>query len=1017
MPKKKSAPRTASSPAFEERYKVLNDGQKRAVDTLEGPVMVVAGPGTGKTEVVALRVANILRKTHARPSNILCLTFSVSGATAMRERLRGLIGADAYGVTVRNFHGFCADLIAENPLIFDAWSAMEPISDVERYRQVNKIIDQLLPDLVLVNRKQPYLRTKEIIGRISELKREGVTDREKLLAIADEYEQSLTGKSREGTKANETNLLKARKFREFLEIFFKYQEMLKTSQRYDYEDMILYCIQALEQEDWLLAGLQERYQYVLVDEFQDTNGAQYRIVELLTQPRTPEDNPNLFVVGDDDQAIYRFQGANLANILHFHARFPNVPVVPLTVSYRCTQQILDAAGSLISVNTERLTERIKGLEKKLTSGAKETTGPDPELLFSPSDAVESWVVADLIEERLKKGTAPEEIAVFCQTNAEVLSLFEVLSAREIPVEVNGKADLLAHPLVRQALAILKGVAHPGSDGALAGAISCSCFGCHPADLGRLFARAREEKRELMDVLLSLDNLPHPPLESATGGRARRGSAQGRGEGELLLVHLESILHARDVILDLHNKLPSRTVVETLEYLIKDSQLLALAKGEAKGSKGFHAVSFAALQEFFNRVKDRAYEEPHFSFDTFLSDLEYYENPGYPELRLSFSLPHLTEKGIALMTAHQSKGLEFSVVILTNFREGHWDKRRNPSGLSIPEDLLFQWEKDQKSYEKNQDERRLAFVAMTRAKRELIFTCPKELTTGDKMRSVSPSGFFAEAGRLPEQIHELKEPGKASLLLYEPVPDFDAEMKAFLKSRLEEYALSVTALNHFLEDPKLFLELDLLQTPQVKDATLVYGNAVHDALRKWGLSVMEGHPLDQAGFLSAFRKYLSEREILTDAERRRLLHVGEEALPRYFAERLAGTPPLVHKVEYAVTTHFEDIPIKGKIDRIDLLRPDSSDAIITDYKTGRPKSENEIRTDGDYYRQLVFYALLLEEKGALLTPREFVLDFIGEGSEHSVQRSFQIPAAEISELKKLVTAVWAKITALDFTPLE
>jgi DNA helicase-2/ATP-dependent DNA helicase PcrA len=802
------------------------------------------------------------------------------------------------------------------------------------------------------------------------------------------------GKSREGTKAAEKNLLAVRKFRDFLEVFFRYQEMLEKTQRYDYEDMILTPIRALEEEDWLLASLQERYLYLLVDEFQDTNGAQMELIELLTKARTPEDKPNLFVVGDDDQAIYRFQGANLANILKFRDRFPASPVIPLTVSYRCSQPILDAAGRLIAVNTERLVGQVDGLKKNLLSSRKGEDAPLPRLLFAPSDAVEPWLIADLVEERLARTARPEEIAILCQTNAEVLETAETLTARGIPVSVTGKADLLHHPLVLQALAILKAVEHPRAESALAAALACRCFGLHPADIGRLQLEAREKDRNLHDLLLALDD---PSVLPALADRA-------------------AVLNARNILLDLHQKLQVRSVVETLEHVIKGSGLLAYAKGEARGSPGFNPLDFAALQEFFDRLRKRAYETPGFSFEQFLAELQYYENPDYADLRLSYSLPHLTEHGVAVMTAHQSKGLEFDCVILPNFREGHWDSRRHPPSVSIPEDLLFGWQKDQRSFEKSQDERRLAYVAMTRARRELLFICPRELTTGEKTRSVSPSRFLAEAGNLPEETAELRDPGRAALLLHEPVPDFDAEMKAFLKSRLENYALSVTALNHFLEDPKLFLEIDLLETPQAKEPSLIYGNAVHDALRKWGLSVQQGNPLTEAQFLAAFRTYLKEREILTEAERARLLKIGEEALPRYYHARLSGPPPLVSKVEYVVATHSGEIPIKGKIDRIDLLHPESSDAIVIDYKTGRPMTPKEIRDKGDYYRQLLFYALLLGEKGALLTPREFILDFIGEGSEHPVTRSFTIAESEIAELKKIVQAVWAKITALDFTPL-
>jgi len=985
----KTPKRSLVSNTFDVLALRLNRGQKEAVEMIEGPVMVVAGPGTGKTHVLGMRVANILKKTQMRPSNILCLTFSVSAATEMRERLRSFIGSDAYGVTVKNFHSFCNDLISEHPLVFDSWSALEQISDVERYRELNKIIDQLLPDLVLVNKKNPYLRTRDIISRISQLKREGRTDRKELEQIADAYEVELSSKSKKGTKAHEKNVLQARKFKEFLEVFFRYQEMLKETGRFDYEDMILYVIKALEEEDWLLAALQERYQYILVDEFQDTNGAQYRLVELLTTYPTLDHEPNLFVVGDDDQAIYRFQGANLTNILSFHNRFPKAPVITLTESYRCTQSILDAAGSLIANNTERLVGKIEGLNKDLTAASKEV-GEKPQLLFSPSDMTEPWMLADIVEEWLKKGLQPEDIAILVQTNKELLPLYDVFNARGLPVQMTGKVDLLAHPFVQQAIAILRAVESPEKSANMAAALSCDCFNCHPADLAGLFAKRIEEGKTLASILLTID------------------------EDESLR-DKDVLLSARDVLLDLHNKLGNRTVVDTLQHLLEESGLLALARGKKEGAE-FDPINFAALQEFFDRLKMRAYEQPHFTFTSFLSDLAYYEQPEYGDLRLSYSLPHLTQKGVQLMTAHQSKGMEFETVILANFRDRHWDRRFNRSWLSVPEDLLFGWVKDQKAYEKHQDERRLAYVAMTRAKRTLIFTCPKELTTGDKARAVSPSAFFAEAGTLPEELRELKDPVSASSLLHKPVRKFDQEMEAFLQQRLENYALSVTALNHFLEDPQMFLEVDLLRVPQEKQPSFVYGNAVHDTLKKWGLTVQQGKPLDQKGFMHAFNTYMDERELLTDKEKARLLKVGEESLPRYFQQKLSQSSPTIYKVEFALHTHFDDIPLKGTLDRIDLYAPDSSLATVIDYKTGRPKTEKQIRDEGAYFRQLAFYALLLEQKNLPIEPQEFVLEFIGEGSEHPVSRAFSITQSELSDLKKIVKEVWGRIEKLEFSPL-
>lgn len=499
---------------------------------------------------------------------------------------------------------------------------------------------------------------------------------------------------------------------------------------------------------------------------------------------------------------------------------------------------------------------------------------------------------------------------------------------------------------------------------------------------------RDRSCSLYDVLLSLE----------------QGDASS-------LRNINAVLIARDFLFNLHNTKEQQTVLQILEQIYRDTDLLTPArKGE------MDIVDFAALQEFFDRIAQRAYEQPSFSFRTFLDDLTLYGNPDYGDLRLSYDLPHLTQSGVQLMTAHKSKGLEFHTVILTNFREGHWDKRRNPPSVSIPEDLLFGWEKNQKEYEQNQDERRVAFVAMTRAKRELIFTCPHELTTGENTKAVSPSGFFAEAGDLSEEMVEVRHPEQMSTLLALPQRERDKEFEAFLKNRIEHFKLSATALNDFLENPQRFLEVHLLQMPQAKEPTFAYGNAVHHVLAKWGDSIKAGTPLSSGRLTEELTYHLEHDELLTEAERKRLIHLGEQTISRYAAEHLQPPYPIVHQVEFNISAHLGDIPLKGKIDRIDLHEPHSSAATIIDYKTGSPKTPKQIEDYG-YFRQLVFYDLLIRSGYPIIEPKEYILEFVGEGEKEPVSRVFTISEADRKGLTETIERVWEKILALDFTPLK
>lgn len=982
---------------FEKDYERLNTEQKEAVDTVEGPVMVVAGPGTGKTQVLAMRVASILKKTQARPGNILCLTFSTAGATAMRERLRSFIGGDAYAVTVSTIHGFCDSIIRRHATTFSEWAAKKPLSDVEKYKLMEKIIDEVVGVSTLINPKNPYDRIAGILGRISDCKRESKTLKD-LLKVAGEYDELMEGKSKKGTKQHDKNVLQAKKFRDFIDLFKRYGEYLEEHDVYDYDDMILTVLTALQEEEWLLLSLQERYQYILVDEAQDLNGAQWKVIERLTTYDNVPHEPNFFLVGDDDQSIYRFQGANLEHMLQFRERFPKAPIIVLTTNYRSTQTILDAAGRLIAHNDERLIGRIPGLKKDLKAFTKEK-GAEPTLLRPPSDAAEPFLIADLAEQKIKDGVPPEEIAILVQTNGELIPLYDVLRARSIPVILSGKSDLLGHHIVSQAVTILKSLSTTTETPFIA-ALACESFGCHPADIARVIGAAREAKKSAVDVLLGIE------------------------QSDLELADKKTLIRSRDILLDLRQKEESRTVLETVEHVLRES---GLAEG-----KELDPLDLAAIEAFFHYVKKHCLERPSLSLKAFMHDLSFFSDETYTQLRLTYQLPHLVTSGVQLLTAHQSKGLEFHTVIISGFREGHWDERTNPSRLAVPEDLLFGWEAEQKRYEKHQDERRVAYVAMTRAKRDLLMVCPKEFAVGERARPIAPSAFFAEAGPLPEADASLKDPERSSLLILKPHRELDDELKAYLTNRLKDFALSPSALAAFLEDPQEFKRVHLLRQPEelTPDSLLAmgYGSAVHWALKEWAASLQKKEEFGDKEFLDAFTWHLTERNVLTDAQRKNLLSIAKDALPAYFGARLQGTAPVIYAAEREYKAMLGEIPLKGKIDRIDLASAASADAVVIDYKTGRPKAPSAIRggieegrvsrtREGDNFRQLVFYALLLEQAEPMLVPQAFSLEFIGERGEDPIARQFKVTQQEKDDLKSLIKHVWEKIIALDFSPLE
>ncbi len=454
---------------FTEAYESLNAQQKQAVDTVEGPVMVIAGPGTGKTQILAARIAKILLETDTQAENILCLTYTDAGAIAMRKRLQQFIGADAYKVNIYTFHAFCNDVIQDNLSLFEKTS-LDAISELESIQLFKTLIDAFPKNHPLKRyRGDVYFEVNNLKHLFSNMKKEGWTKdfiSQKIdeyinsLPIRDEfvykrkYKQFNAGDLKQDKIDDEKE--KMEKLRAAVGEFDNYQNLMRRQSRYDFDDMINWVIKAFEENKNLLANYQEKFQYILVDEFQDTSGTQNKIVELLINYW---DEPNVFVVGDDDQSIYRFQGANVENMENFMGAYKTLKAIVLENNYRSTQPILDISKTLIEKNNERLISKRTDLEltKNLVSSNNKIKALTDQPVITEYNSVkdEMAAITNKIYALAKEGIEPGRIAVIYKENKYGEELATYFRLKGIPVYSKSSINILEEPFVKKIIQLLR----------------------------------------------------------------------------------------------------------------------------------------------------------------------------------------------------------------------------------------------------------------------------------------------------------------------------------------------------------------------------------------------------------------------------------------------------------------------------------------------------------------------------------------------------------------------------------
>ncbi len=1021
---------------FNQLYDGLNARQKEAVDTLEGPVMVIAGPGTGKTQILSARIGKILLETDTDAGSILCLTYTDAGAVAMRRRLAGFTGANtAYKVNIYTFHAFCNDIIQDNLSHFEK-NALDLISDLEQIEYLKHLIDTLPRNHPLKRyRSDAYFEVKNLRALFSTMKKEGLTP-DFISRRIDSYLEAIENSEKYIYKRNGNGFRKGDKKqgdldqeRERMERlragaaeFIRFQELMRSKNRYDFDDMIEWVIRAFSENEDLLRRYQEKYLYILVDEYQDTSGTQNRLVQLLINFW---DKPNIFVVGDDDQSIYRFQGASMANLLQFRNQYmKDLKTVVLTDNYRSTQPILDVSKTFIDRNTGRLINEIEGLTKELIAaraGRKELLHP-PVIREYDQERLEMIDIVTRVEELISLKVPPGKIGVIYKQNnygEELLSLFR---RKNLPVFSKRKINLLENPMIAKIMLMLTWLdtEHElpfSGDEMLFEILHADWFQVPSIEIASITAElshkhSNSSKPSLRKWLNDKINRPAPDLFS-TG----------------LEAHLA---HAGRVLESLIGKVSNTTLQGLFECIFREAGIV----NDIMNRPDKHEL-LQMLTSFFDFIKEETRRDPALNLHGLVNHLELMKKE---EIPLPLVLVNGSAESVNLMTAHGSKGLEFEYVFFAGLNAHNWEKKKAPGGgfkfpitLFLPEvtsdnyeQLLQEYDLDEKKQEE-EEMRRLFYVGLTRAEIHLFMSYCRFRNDG---KDAEPSVFVAEIrdafSIVPERpviAPEILAEYQLLLLEGERAPEIETLERHFVNRLLENFQMNVTALNNYLNCPLEFYFKNLLRIPSPKNENTEFGSAVHFALEELFRKMQDnGNVFPSVDvFLKSFDSYMHRhQESFTKEQFQRRLEYGHMILPEYYTRHVGSWNPIVSIERNIRNVSLNGVPLKGKLDKLEF---DGKLVNVVDYKTGNPEYAlkklkgpgDKEPNGGDYWRQAVFYKILLDQyaqKDWEAVSSEF--DFIEPDNKKRYSKiKVPIKNEDIGIVSNQIAETWTKIQNHDF----
>lgn len=693
----------------------LNEPQRQAVECIQGPLLVLAGAGSGKTRVLTYRIANIIESTDTAPWEILAITFTNKAAAEMRERLSGLIGGRARGMWVSTFHSMCVRMLRADAELMGFTHNFTIYDESDSKRLVKDIMAELDID----PKRFPI---NALRNRISQAKNE--------LVVAADFADSVHDPV--GKQA--------------ARVYKRLQERLRAANAFDFDDLLLYAYLLLKHHPQVLDAYQKRFRYILVDEYQDTNHAQYEICRLLASAHR-----NIMVVGDDDQSIYSWRGADLRNILEFENDYPECTTIKLEQNYRSTGNILNAANAVIANNVNRKS-------KKLFTASD--AGDKVQVFMASDERDEGRWIAGQIEKRHAEGLSYNQVAVFYRTNAQSRMLEDMFLRAGVPYRIVGGTRFFERKEIQDVMAYLTLAVNPADDMAATRVINEPKRGIGKTSVERVQAIARETNTTFMNAaeLAVLDDELRPAAKRAIGEFVQIIRDASTYQGDLRKV-VEMIVDKAGIIeaYQLEGTDEARGRIENIQELMgvvdeftqthSDAPLDDQASDEGEGSSGDVSSQASAAAEtltgqqgevFFAAPKADEAEgvEPtrELRGDSLADFIE------WVRLRTDLDAASDDGKAVTLMTVHSSKGLEFDCVFVAGMEESLFPHMNSMGEASAVE-----------------EERRLAYVAITRARKSLYLTCASQRQLFGSTHANPASRFLRE---IPEELRQTSGVGSA-----------------------------------------------------------------------------------------------------------------------------------------------------------------------------------------------------------------------------------------------------------------